>query len=166
MTEIAERRKRYRYTECGLDNVFIEGIEAGVDDDGDEVLYIPAVNALHKTIARGIVESESGVTGQELRFLRTMMGLTQAELARHVHHDAQSVARWEKNRTPIQPASEIVIRLLAVEKLNLGERGSGGANCRQVRAGQNPYGHRHRRKRPAGIQARRLIRGGHNRPIP
>ena len=86
-----------------------------------EVLF-PAVNALHKTIARGIVESESSVTGQELRFLRTMMGLTQAELARHVHHDAQSVARWEKNRT-IQPASEIVIRLLAVE-LNLGERGS------------------------------------------
>ncbi len=124
MTEVAERRKRYRYTECGLDNVFIEGIEAGVDDDGDEVLYIPAVNALHKTIARGIVESESGVTGQELRFLRTMMGLTQAELAKHVHHDAQSVARWEKNRTPIQPASEIVIRLLAVEKLKLGERGS------------------------------------------
>ena len=123
MTEVPERRTRYRYTECGLDNVFIEGIDVSVDDDGDEVLYIPAINELHRTIARGIVESETGIAGQELRFLRTTMGLTQAELARHVHHDAQSVARWEKNQTPIQPASEIVIRLLAVEKLNLGERG-------------------------------------------
>ena len=124
MTEVPERRTRYRYTECGLDNVFIEGIDVSVDDDGDEVLYIPAVNELHRTIARGIVESETGIAGQELRFLRTTMGLTQAELARHVHHDAQSIARWEKNQTPIQPASEIVIRLLAVEKLNLGERAS------------------------------------------
>ncbi len=119
MTEVAKRRMRYGYTECGLDNVFIEGIEMR----GDEVLYIPAVNELHKTIARGIVESGTGISGQELRFLRTMMAFTQAELARHVHHDAQSIARWEKNQTPIQPASEIVIRLLAVEKLNLGERG-------------------------------------------
>ena len=124
MTEVLERRTRYRYTECGLDNVFIEGIEVRVDDDGEEVLYIPAVNELHRTIARGIVRSDRGIAGQELRFPRTMMGLTQAELGKHVHHDAQSVARWEKNRTPIQPASETVIRMLAVEKLKLGERGS------------------------------------------
>ena len=124
MSDTPGRRARYRYTECGLDNVFIEGIDVSVDDDGDEVLYIPAVNELHRTIARGIVESDTGIGGQELRFLRTMMGFTPAELAKHVHHDAQSIARWEKNRTPIQPVSEIVIRLLAVEKLNLGERGS------------------------------------------
>lgn len=124
MNNTPEGRTRYRYTECGLDNVIIEGIDVRVDDDGEEVLYIPAVNELHKTIAQGVVESETGMTGQELRFLRTMMGFTQADLARHVHHDAQSVARWEKNRTPIQAASEIVIRLLTVEKLNLGEHSS------------------------------------------
>ena len=124
MSNDTKERTSYRYTECGLDNVFIEGIDVRVDDDGEEVLYIPAVNELHKTIARGIVESETGMAGQELRFLRTMMGLTQAELGKHVHHDAQSVARWEKNRTPIQPSSETVIRLLAVEKLNLGGHGS------------------------------------------
>ena len=91
------------------------------------------------------------------------MGLTQAELARHVHHDAQSIARWEKNQTPIQPASEIVIRLLAVEKLNLGGARFRRANRRQMRSRRNPRGYRHRRKRPAEIQARGLIRSGHRR---
>lgn len=124
MSNDSKEPTRHQYTECGLDNVIIEGIDVHVDDDGEEVLYIPAVNELHRTIAKGIVESETGIGGQELRFLRTMMGFTQAALAKHVHHDAQSIARWEKNQTPIQPVSEIVIRLLAVEKLNLGERAS------------------------------------------
>ncbi len=152
MKAASGERTRYRYTECGLDNVFIEGIGVRVDDSGEEVLYIPAVNELHKTIARGIVERESAMSGQELRFLRTMMGFTQAELARHVHRDAQSVARWEKNRTPIQAASEIVVRLLAVEKLDLGERGSieqiaarcvpGGSRPDIVIDGSGPPGYR------------------------
>ena len=119
MSDLSGGRMRYRYTECGLDNVVIEGIDMHVDDSGERVLHIPAVNELHRTIARGIVESDTRMSGQELRFLRTMVGLTQAELGKCLHRDAQSIARWEKNRTPIQPTSEMVIRLLAKEKLGL-----------------------------------------------
>ena len=97
---------QYRYTECGLDNVFIKGIEPTIDDHGEEVHWIPNVNGLHKIIAYGIVEGGTGMSGQELRFLRTEMGLTQAELAKHVHCDAQTVARWEKGQTPIQATAE------------------------------------------------------------
>ena len=48
------------------------------------------------------------------------MGLTQEALGKYVHHDAQSIARWEKNQTQIQETSDMVIRVLIVEKLNLG----------------------------------------------
>lgn len=119
MSDLSEGRIRYRYTECGLDNVVIEGIDMHVDDSGERVLHIPAVNELHKTIAHGIVESETGMSGRELRFLRTVMGLTQAELGECLRRDAQSVARWEKEQTPIQSTAEMVIRLLAREKLEL-----------------------------------------------
>lgn len=115
---------RYRYTECGLDNVFIEGIEPRVDDHGEDVQCILNVNGLHKTIAYGIVESDRGMSGQELRFLRTEMGFTQAELAKHVHCDAQTIARWEKSQTPIQAAAEVIIRVLVREKLGLDAYGS------------------------------------------
>ena len=112
---------RYRYTECGLDNVFIKGIEPKIDDHGEEVHWIPNVNGLHKTIAYGIVEGDTGMSGQELRFLRTEMGLTQAELAKHVHCDAQTIARWEKGQTPIQAAAEVIIRVMVGEKLEMGD---------------------------------------------
>lgn len=109
----------YHYKECGLDNVLVEGMVPSRDDDGDEVITIPNVPGLHRAIVTAIVMREAGMSGSELRFLRTEMGMTQAELAIIVHHDAQSIGRWERNENPIEPTSEAVIRLLAVERLKL-----------------------------------------------
>lgn len=109
----------HHYTECGLLNVYIEGIAVEVDDDGDEIITIPAVNELHHTIALGIVRHEKGISGDELRFLRTEMGLTQAEMANLVHRDKQSIGRWERDEIEIDSASEALIRRMAIEKLRL-----------------------------------------------
>lgn len=109
----------HHYTESGLLNVYIEGIAVEIDDDGDEIVTIPAVNELHHVIALGIVSHSKGMSGDELRFLRTEMGLTQAELANLVHRDKQSIGRWERDEVEINSASEALIRRLAVEKLEL-----------------------------------------------
>lgn len=109
----------YQYRECGLDNVRIEGVVPCRDDDGDEVVTIPNVAGLHKAIATAIVHHKAGMGGRELRFLRTEMGMTQAELAKVVHHDTQSIGRWERGECPIEPNAEAVIRLLAAERLKL-----------------------------------------------
>jgi DNA-binding transcriptional regulator YiaG len=109
----------YRYTECGLDNVLIEGLPVHVDDDGDEVYHIPNVELLHRAIAAGVVLHEAAFSPKELRFLRTELGLTQAELARVVHVDTQTVGRWERGETAVQPAAEVVVRKLAIERLGL-----------------------------------------------
>jgi DNA-binding transcriptional regulator YiaG len=109
----------YHYTECGLDNVMIEGMLPCQDDDGDEVITIPNIAGLHKAIAEAIVRHKAGMGGKQLRFLRTEMGMTQAELAKVVHHDTQSVGRWERGEHPIEPTAEALIRLLAVERLGL-----------------------------------------------
>lgn len=110
---------RHHYTECGLKNVFINGLEFVVDDEGDEIITIPAVNELHRVIALGIVSHKHGISPDELRFLRTEMGYTQAELATLVHHDKQSVGRWERGEFEIDGSAETIIRRLAIEKLNL-----------------------------------------------
>lgn len=111
---------RYHYTECGLQNVFIDGLVFHVDDAGDEIITIPAINELHMRIAQGIVSHKHGISGEELRFLRTEMGYTQSELAAVVHHDKQSIGRWERSEYDIDSAAEAIIRKLAMEKLNLG----------------------------------------------
>jgi transcriptional regulator with XRE-family HTH domain len=109
----------YHYTESGLDNVMVYGMIPCVDDEGDKVISIPNVAGLHRVIAEMIVTHDAAISGKELRFLRTEMGMTQAQLAGVVHHDAQSVARWEKSERPFAPTTEAVIRLLATERLKL-----------------------------------------------
>lgn len=111
---------KYHYTECGLNNIVIEGLSVLIDDEGDEVVEIPYINKLHGAIASGIVSHEQGMSGAELRFLRSEIGMTQAELATLLHKDKQTVGRWERAESEIDGASETIIRKLAIEKLGLG----------------------------------------------
>lgn len=108
---------KYHYTECGLQNVFIEGLTPVEDAEGDLCIEITAVNALHMAIAEGIVRQIGSISAAELRFLRTEMGYTQAELARMVHANKQTVGRWERGEYEIDSNAETIIRMLAIEKL-------------------------------------------------
>lgn len=109
----------YHYTECGLNNVYIDGIVPFLDDDGDEIVHIKSINVLHATIALGIISHEKSMSGAELRFLRSEMGMTQAELAKVIHVDKQTVGRWEREETTLDGTPETVIRQLAIERLVL-----------------------------------------------
>lgn len=111
---------KYRYTECGIDYVFIEGMNICVDDAGDETVTIPHVAALHKAIATAIVTKPYSMTGKELRFLRTEMGITQAELALAVNREPLAISRWERGEVAqIDQNAEAIIRLMVVDELQL-----------------------------------------------
>lgn len=109
----------YLYLESGLDNVIIEGIGVVVDDAGEESVTIPNINGLHRAIALAILRKHSAVSGKELRFLRTEIGLTQAELAGIVHKEPLTISRWERGEQTIEPNAEAVLRLYAAKKLEL-----------------------------------------------
>jgi DNA-binding transcriptional regulator YiaG len=110
---------KYHYTECGLNNIIIEGLSVLIDDEGDEVIEIPYINELHRAIASGIVLHERGMSGAELRFLRSEIGMTQVELANFLHKEKQTIGRWERAEFEIDGSSETMIRKLAIEKLSL-----------------------------------------------
>ncbi len=109
----------YHYTECGLNNVFIEGAVSIGDHSDKELVTIPAIGHLHRVIAQGIVTHPAKMTGQELRFLRSELGLTQAELAAILKVTLLTVSRWERNETPVSDAAEMLVRLHAATKLRL-----------------------------------------------
>ena len=109
----------YRYTDSGLDNVMIEGVNLLPDDSGDECLTIPNVNGLHKTIAHGIVVRRGSISGRELRFIRTEMGMTQAQLAEMLHREPLAISRWERGECPIDANAEALVRLHAIQTLKL-----------------------------------------------
>lgn len=110
---------QYRYTECGLDNVIVDGVQFLTDDSGEEVVCIPNINDLHLAIAQGILLQKSSMSGKELRFLRTEMGLTQAQIAELVRREPLAISRWERGECPIDGNAEALIRLYAMEVLKL-----------------------------------------------
>lgn len=105
----------YRYDECGLDNVVLKDLPVCLDDDGDEVVTIPNVNLLHKTLVAQVAGKTTGLLPKEIRFLRTEMGVTQAQLGDMVGRDAQTVGRWERGETQIEKAHEMILRAAALE---------------------------------------------------
>lgn len=109
----------YRYTECGLDNVIIAGVSFVSDDAGEAVVRIPNVNGLHRAIALAIITRKAMMNGGELRFLRSEMGMTQAELAAMIHREPLTISRWERAETEIDANAETLIRLHAIERLEL-----------------------------------------------
>lgn len=109
------RRIDYRYDECGLDNVVLQNLPLCLDDDGEEVISIPNVNLLHSMLFVQVAGKDTGLAPKEIRFLRSEMGLTQAQLADMVGRDAQTIGRWERGETPIEKAHEMVLRKAALE---------------------------------------------------
>ena len=111
----------YRYTECGLNNVVIKGAEQGIDETGEKYVIIPDIKGLHKKIARHIIQSSNKINGNELRFLRSEIGLTPEELAEILHVKVSTLIGWEKGDAKISKISETVIRILTAQELNLDE---------------------------------------------
>ncbi len=105
----------YLYDECGLDNVVLERFPLRLDDDGEEVVTIPNVNLLHRVLVHAVAVKEGGLKPKEIRFLRSELGLSQAELAKLVGRDGQTVGRWERGECPLDQAAEMVIRRKAIE---------------------------------------------------
>jgi DNA-binding transcriptional regulator YiaG len=105
----------YRYDECGIDNVILKDFRVVTDDLGEEVVMIPNVNMLHRVLMRLVASKESGLQPKEIRFLRTELGLTQAQLAELVGRDAQTIGRWERGENSLDQTAEMVIRKHALE---------------------------------------------------
>jgi putative transcriptional regulator len=106
-----------QYTACGLDDIFLLGGFTRHETRYGRGVSIENVEGLHRAIAMSLVDSERTLTGEEARFLRKEIKLTQAELAKFMKLNEQSVARWEKGETAIAGSTEILLRGLYREHI-------------------------------------------------
>ena len=108
----------YHYTECGLDDVRLLSGYQIVETPYGETVEIDDVEGLHCVIGRTICE-QSGLTGQELRFLRRELGLSQKNLGNLLGNTDQTVANWEKGViTPIPVMAETIIKKMYLEYID------------------------------------------------
>jgi DNA-binding transcriptional regulator YiaG len=108
-------KKPYHYTECGLDYVYlVDGFEV-IETAHGPAVQVAQASKLDRAIAAAIVDHQKRLTGQEVRFLRGLMDMTQEALGRALGKDAQTVARWEKGQTELPPTEDIVLRQIYLE---------------------------------------------------
>ena len=101
----------YNYTECGLSSVeILNVIVYHCDACGTDIPEMPAIEQLHLIIAIQLLTKDSLLSGEEIRFLRKMAGLTQAELASILKITPTRPSKWEKDYELIGPANDLVLR--------------------------------------------------------
>lgn len=106
----------YHDKSCGLSNVYIKGIVETIDDMGDKVITIPKPLELHKSLVLEVLKKPSKLNGEEIRFLRTELGLTQTELSEKFDNSLKTIQRWENEKADIGTAEDVMLRLLVDEK--------------------------------------------------
>jgi len=108
----------YHYRGAGLDNIYLENGYQEVMYGDEKVISVEDVEGLHKVIAGVLIEKSVPLTGQEFRFLRTEMELSQLVLGKLIRVSDQTVAAWEKEVTKkVSGPSELLVRALARERL-------------------------------------------------
>jgi DNA-binding transcriptional regulator YiaG len=109
----------YHYTMCGLDYVYLrDGYTIRETRHGNGIAIHDA-RALHEAIARVVITRPERLRGQEVRFLRSLLKLSQEGLARVLRTKRISVARWEaRPNHPVPGAADSALRLFYALKAN------------------------------------------------
>lgn len=110
---------KYHYTECGLDNIYlVNGFKITKTNKGDEEIFIHDIHGLHKKIANTLVFKRGLLAGNEIKFIRTTMDLSQTSLGRLLGLDYQTILGWEKNKFPISKTADHFLRIIFFSYLN------------------------------------------------
>ena len=113
----------HHYVESGLDYVWLAGGFVREETTYGPTVMVENATELDRAIAEVVVRHRRHLTGQEVRFLRGLMDLTQEELGKLLgKKDDQSVARWERSKTNIPPTEDRALRQVFLEFLGVQQR--------------------------------------------
>lgn len=107
---MAAKGKKYHYTECGLDNVWlVNGFNVRRTSYG-EAVSIDDVEGLYHAIARNLVQRAGTLNGREVRFLRKHLGLSQRTLGDVLGYNEETISNWERGKSDIPHGPDRLLR--------------------------------------------------------
>lgn len=107
----------YHYKMCGLDNVWLENGYSERQTRYGRGVSVADADQLHAILATEVARKDGRLTGQELKFLRNFLCLSQKRVGEMVGCSEQSVSLWERTNS-LPAAEEVVIRTCVLEKVN------------------------------------------------
>lgn len=105
----------YHYETCGLTNIYLKNGVQKRTVGGEEYVSIIALDSLHEAIGANIASYLRPLTGEEVRFLRIELDMSQKALGLILDKTDQAIAKWEKNETPIPRSDDVCLRTLYLE---------------------------------------------------
>lgn len=106
-----------KYTECGLDNVILKGIECHkCEVCGEEYFGFHNMDQLHAEIARALITKKGPLVGKEIRFLRTYLGYAGAVFAKLIGYRHETLSRIENHKQSSTKTLDILVRSLVANK--------------------------------------------------
>jgi putative zinc finger/helix-turn-helix YgiT family protein len=107
----------YHFTECGLPDVYLINVKWTICMECKEAtVEIPRMGQLHRCLAWLVVLKNSFLTGQEIVYLRKMLGRTQRDMASLLGIGEGVLNRMERGkRTGRSKAMDSYIRLAYVQ---------------------------------------------------
>jgi DNA-binding transcriptional regulator YiaG len=121
--ELKSKVGLYHYTESGLENVYLDGVEVFECANKSCRAYkgktaaIEKIDLLHRLIVEQLIAQEAPLSGKAAKFLRKFFGIKAKEWADYLMVGAQTVSRWENENEAIGQQSEALIRLIALKLL-------------------------------------------------
>lgn len=104
----------FHFTASGLSNVFLVGINYWVCPCGNPSAEIPAVKQLMMVIARSVVNKESALNGDEIRFLRKRMGKKASDYAHEIRITPEYLSKLENGHLQAGEQTDELVRLVYV----------------------------------------------------
>jgi putative transcriptional regulator len=93
-------KKSYHYTECGLSNVFLLNEFKWIKTARGRAVAIQDMDGLHQLISLLLVAPEKDLSGEEIRFLRHELLMSQKTFSQSLGVSIQIVHRLENGTIP------------------------------------------------------------------
>jgi len=107
----------HHYKTCGLDNVFLNNGYDEIDTSEGKAISIHNIDDLHEVIADYIIKLTRPLTGNEFRFLRIELDMSQKTIGQFMGKKDQSIAKWEKDELDVPKLADATIRQLYAESI-------------------------------------------------
>lgn len=107
----------FKLTGLGLPNAYLESANIRQNDAGEYVVKITNLLVLMAAVSLAICGQSGRITPHEAKFLRKFLLLNQSELGKLLNKTRVTISRWESGAKPIDPNTELLLRVYVVEEI-------------------------------------------------